>query len=87
MTGKQRGPTMAERLSLSTRPASKCQARHCWVSDAADRRGEKRPGLLVEWRTTESGGWEGLVIYAAELRAGEWAVVQEWLGEALLSPS
>ncbi len=52
--------------------------RHVWVTDAADRAGVKRPGLLVEWRKSSLGGWEALVIYGAELRSGQWAVVHEW---------
>ncbi len=62
-----------------------CPVRHCWVAGAADHQGEKRPGLLVEWRRT-SQGWEGLVVYAANLRPGEWALVEEWLPAGLLTP-
>jgi hypothetical protein len=64
-----------------------CPVRHCWVGDAADGRGTKRPGLLVEWRRgPQDGGWQGRVVYAAQLRAGEWALVEEWLPAALLAP-
>jgi hypothetical protein len=66
--------------------ADSCPARHCWVSGAADDRGVKRPGLLVEWRRTDAGDWQGRVVYAAELRPGEWALVEEWLPSALLTP-
>ena len=60
--------------------------RHVWVADPADRSGVKRPGLLVMWRRTHSGAdWEALVLYSAELRPGEWAVVQEWVAEGLLT--
>ncbi|NUR07537.1 MAG: hypothetical protein HOQ22_10660 [Nocardioidaceae bacterium] len=62
-----------------------CPARHCWVSGAADERGVKRPGLLVEWRSV-AGAWEGRVVYVAQLRAGTWSVVEEWLPESLLTP-
>lgn len=62
-----------------------CPVRHCWVADAVDRLGEKRPGLLVEWRRT-STAWEGRVVYAALLRPGEWALVEEWLPAELLTP-
>jgi hypothetical protein len=55
------------------------------VSDAADGLGVKRPGLLVEWRRA-AAGWEGRVVYAAELRAGQWALVEEWLPATLLTP-
>ena len=58
-------------------------ARHCWVADAADRLGVKRPGLLIEWRRRE--GWEGRVVYAATLRPGEWQLVEEWLPASQLT--
>lgn len=62
--------------------------RHCWVLDAADRRGVKRAGLLLEWRRSDlDGTWEGRVVYAAELRAGRVALVEEWLPAALLEPA
>jgi len=67
-------------------PAESCPARHCWVAGAADDRGVKRPGLLVEWRRTDAGDWEGRVVYAAELRPGEWSLVEEWLSSGLLTP-
>lgn len=66
-------------------PAPACPARHCWVGDAADGHGVKRPGLLLEWRQA-SAGWEGRVVYAASLRPGEWCLVEEWLPAALLTP-
>lgn len=62
--------------------------RHCWVLDAADRRGVKRAGLLLEWRRSEvDGTWEGRVAYGAELRAGRTALVEEWVPAALLEPA
>ena len=66
-------------------PPDDCPARHCWVADAADRQGVKRPGLLVEWRRT-STTWQGRVVYAASLRPGEWALVEEWLPAELIAP-
>ncbi|CAN5429381.1 hypothetical protein BH11ACT8_BH11ACT8_29180 [soil metagenome] len=62
-----------------------CPSRHCWVSDAADGCGVKRPGLLVEWRQAGTG-WEGRVVYAAMLRPETWTLVEEWLPAALLTP-
>lgn len=62
-----------------------CPVRHCWVFDAADGRGVRRPGLLVEWRQV-GAGWEGRVVYAAQLRADAWTLVEEWLPAALLTP-
>ena len=79
---------MAERVARRRGVESPCPMRHVWVAGAADGAGVKRPGLLVMWRRTESGiGWEALVLYGAELRPGRWAVVQEWVGEALLTPA
>jgi hypothetical protein len=48
--------------------------------------GVPRPGLLLEWRKDAGGCWEGRVVYAAELRPGRWATVEEWLSEGLLDP-
>jgi hypothetical protein len=73
---------MSRRVRLGA--GDDCPARHCWVADAADEAGIKRPGLLVEWRHVEDG-WEGRVVYAAQLRAGTWALVEEWLPASLLS--
>lgn len=93
--GKQgSGVPLAERVRGSAAPAADpsapagttpCPARHCWVSDAADGHGVKRPGLLVEWRQV-AAGWEGRVVYAAELRPATWTLVEEWLPAALLTP-
>lgn len=63
-----------------------CPARHCWVADAADGHGVKRPGLLVEWRRGPAG-WEGRVVYAVRLRPDTWQLVEEWLPGALLTPA
>ncbi len=85
MRPKAGGPTLAERSAgRSTTP---CPVRHVWVSDPADHSGTRRPGLLTEWRSTGSGGWEGLVAYGAQLRPGQWSLVQEWVPAALLSPA
>jgi hypothetical protein len=64
-------------------PSDDCPARHCWVLDPVDRRGVKRPGLLLEWRQRASR-WEGRVAYAASLRPGEWQLVEEWVTAELL---
>jgi hypothetical protein len=63
-----------------------CPARHCWVADALDRHGVKRPGLLVEWRQG-SGGWAGRVVYVVQLRPDAWQLVEEWVPAELLTPS
>jgi len=41
----------------------------------------------VEWRRDGFGGWQGRVVYVAGLRAGHWALVEEWVDEAMLIPS
>ncbi len=61
--------------------------RHCWVLDAADGHGVKRAGLLLEWRRTTTGGWEGRVVYVALLRPDGWAAVEEWLPSERLAPA
>ena len=83
-----RGLPMSERVTLSRSGAGgdPCPGRHCWVADPADRSAEKRPGLLVEWRRDAYGGWHGRVVYLAGLRAGRWALVEEWVDESLLIP-
>jgi hypothetical protein len=82
--------SMRERVALSSprtnEPAS-CPARHCWVAEPADGGAEKRPGLLVEWRQTPSGQWQGRVLYLARLRPGRWSLVEEWLDDVLLTPT
>ena len=45
---------------------------------------QPRPGLLLEWRRT-GHLWEGRVVYAAQLRPGLWATVEEWLPAELLT--
>jgi len=76
---------MSARVRLGSAGEDPCPARHCWVSGAVDDRGVKRPGLLVEWRQRPRG-WEGRVIYVAQLRSGGWSVVEEWLPESFLAP-
>ena len=63
-----------------------CPARHCWISLPLDG-SAPRPGLLVEWRKAEHGRWEGRVVYLAELRAGRWSLVEEWVAAELLTTS
>lgn len=78
---------MADRVARSRSVVEECPARHCWVVDGVDASGEKRAGLLVAWRRSTAGGWEGRVVYLAKLRAGEsWALVEEWVPAACLAP-
>lgn len=63
-------------------------ARHCWVLDPVDDLGVKRAGLLLEWRRSATGGgWEGRVVYVAQLRARGWVSVEEWLSADRLEPA
>ena len=83
--GGTRGVPMAHRVRSSGPTYDACPARHCWVADAVDGFGVKRPGLLLEWRRA-GDAWEGRVVYAAQLRPGRWVMVEEWTAEALLTP-
>ena len=88
--GKQgSGIPMSERVragaAAPAHPGEVCPTRHCWVADAADGLGVKRPGLLVEWRLTGTA-WEGRVVYAVRLRPDAWQLVEEWLPAAQLTP-
>ncbi|WP_426245416.1 hypothetical protein [Nocardioides sp. LHG3406-4] len=65
-------------------PTDAHPARHCWISAPVDGT-RPRPGLLIEWRRVENGRWEGRVAYVAELRAGRWSLVEEWVPAELLS--
>ena len=77
MGSRDRGLTLAERSGAAAadrRPPGAC---HCWVLDG----GERRPGLLLEWRRRGSR-WEGLVAYltpAAGDEGGGHSLVQHWL--------
>jgi hypothetical protein len=90
--GGRRGIPLSRRVRVDEQTGGACPARHCWVAggidggiDALSTAGVTRPGLLVEWRAGESG-WEGRVVYAAQLRAGVWVLVEEWLPATLLTP-
>ena len=65
-------------------PRESGPAKHCLIRTPVDA-GPPRAGLLLEWRKDARGWWEGRVVYAAELRPGEWATVEEWLAADLLS--
>jgi hypothetical protein len=53
--------------------------KHCWVSD----RHGRLPGLLLEWRRTESG-FQGRVLRAVHEPDEGWMIVEEWLPADLL---
>jgi len=83
--GRRGGLSLEQRIKGSAESVDDCPARHCWVADAADRSGVQRPGLLVEWRSS-NGRWEGRVVYVARIRPSSWQVVEEWVAEELLTP-
>ncbi len=66
-------------------PPDTCPVKHCWVNTPVDE-GPPRPGLLLEWRRDDLGRWAGRVAYAAHLRPGLWACVEEWLAAEVLTP-
>ncbi len=71
-------PTASGSTTSSGQPA-----RHCWITVPADG-STARPCLLLEWRRV-GRHWEGRVVYAAELRPGRWATVDEWVPAEFLS--
>jgi hypothetical protein len=79
-------PTATEPPPAEQAAADDSPGRHCWVLVPADGSGRRRPGLLVEWRRDEDGHWSGRVVYVVRLRTGRWAVLDEWLPQADLSP-
>lgn len=85
--GRGAGVPLRDRVrgAESQAPADppECPARHCWVAAPVDG-SRPRPGLLLEWRKVDHR-WEGRVVYAAELRPGRWATVEEWIPAELLS--
>lgn len=85
-SGLEQRPGVRPGVRPGSLPGPVCPARHCWVADAVDGDGEKRPGLLLEWRQRDRR-WEGLVVYAARVRTGSWGLVQEWLPAELLAPT
>jgi hypothetical protein len=90
MAGRRdRHLSILDRVGRSpTRSDGGCPARHCWVATPADGAATTRPGLLIEWRhTSTADGWEGLVVYAAQLRSESWSLVEEWVHETLLTPA
>ena len=56
--------------------------KHCWVMD----RHGRLPGLLLEWRRTESG-YQGRVVRPVREDDTGWILVEEWLPAGLLEPA
>jgi hypothetical protein len=71
--GREPNPTVA---TAEQPPAA---LKHCWVTD----RHGRLPGLLLEWRRTESG-FQGRVLRAVHEQDTGWLVVEEWLPAELL---
>ena len=65
-------------------PAAGPVRRHCWVQGLEHAPGHW-PGLLVEWRRSEAGVWEGRVVYLVT-DAGAPVLVEAWLAAAHLAP-
>jgi hypothetical protein len=57
--------------------------RHCWVLRTVNDRGPW-PGLILEWRRTNSGEWAARVVYVP--RAGDSRSVEAWFSADLLRP-
>ncbi|MGA9749331.1 MAG: hypothetical protein WBQ50_17905 [Nocardioides sp.] len=93
------GIPMEERVLLGSAPArsgsrsdvpppsavGQAPARHCWVLAPADGTGERRAGLLLEWRRSAEE-WECRVLYNVRLRNESWALLEEWLPAADVAP-
>jgi hypothetical protein len=73
----QESPTAGDSAGLDQ------PGRHCWIALPVDG-SQPRPGLLLEWRRA-GHLWEGRVVYAAQLRPGRWASVEEWVPAELLA--
>ncbi len=97
--GRRSGPTLADRLTASTRsaapPATEGTApsrerpvvvRHCWVSGVPGSPG-RHPGLLAEWRhDPATGSWSGRVVYALDDH-GRAVLVERWVQAEHLTPA
>ena len=68
-------------------PTRSTLAQHVWLLDAPGQPG-RWPGLLVEWRRQDAGGWEARVVYAAPDadRPSVPRVLERWLPGECLRP-
>ena len=73
------GQTQGSSTTASSSP-SPPTLKHCWVTDQHGH----LPGLLLEWRRTESG-YQGRVVRPVIDEDLGWIVVEEWLPAELLS--
>jgi peptidoglycan hydrolase-like protein with peptidoglycan-binding domain len=68
-------------------PGEPLAGSHCWVtSEGRDVVGDRRPGLLVEWRSSDSSR-EGRVVYLSQPDTKHWTVVEEWIPARLVTPA
>lgn len=71
-----------DRTGPGATPAPPSGLKHCWVTDRYGR----LPGLLLGWRQTDAGAWEGRVARVILADDGRWDLVEEWLPAGLLDP-
>ena len=71
-------PATADTTGFRVQAGPTAPARHCWVLAPADGSGERRAGLLLEWRR-DGEDWQARVVYNVRLRTGAWALLEEWL--------
>lgn len=78
----------AMRVALGHLSGDPCPGKHCWViGGGGGDQGEKRPGLLVEWRQAGADRWEGRVVYLSLSATGRWVLTEEWLPASQLVPA
>jgi hypothetical protein len=80
MSRRSDRPSLAER-SATSRLQHPVAGKHCWVVDAPGAPG-RWPGLLIEWRRTETG-WEGRVTYTT-MFGDRFLLIEQWLAAAFL---
>jgi hypothetical protein len=64
-------------------PPPDLATRHCWVLRTTRERGPW-PGLILEWRRTNTGDWAARVVYVPDHRAGR--SVEDWFASSYLRP-
>lgn len=64
-------------------PGPDAARRHCWVLATATERGPW-PGLILEWRRTNSDDWQARVVYVPNPR--DTRTVEMWFAQQLLRP-
>ena len=85
----RREPSLAQLLATHTphTPEKRAEgARHCWVADPPHHPG-RWPGLLLGWRRSVAGAWEGWTVYAATDPDGRLSLTEAWLPGDILHPA